>query len=131
MHVLQEIRKRLTQRLDSKATYRLGLIEQEALQRICATLDRKQKESLNAVGWLLYGPRGSGRSWVMACAAVVNALNNPGMTFTIYDHMGSRHLYVDQTFSEVDRILDRLPHQISHKFVLMRKPIHTIRYGRS
>lgn len=131
MHVLEKVKEHLTKGLGEKATYRPDLLEQEALAKIYHSLDPKQQEALNAIGWLLYGPRGSGRSRIMVAVAVINAINNPGMTFTIYDHMGSARLYVDHTFAEVDRVLSSLPHEIRDKFILRRRPIHTIRYGRS
>ena len=129
MHVLQEIRKNLTSRLGGPAVvHRLQKLEQEAINEICSTLDSKQKAVLNPTGWLLYGGRGTGRSWVMACAAIINAINNPDMAFRIYDHISDKHMIVDHTFAMVDRILDRLPSEVRCKFVLRRKPVHTIEY---
>ena len=128
MHVLQEIRKNLTSRLGKPATHRLNEYEQAAVGTVYHTLDGKQKEVLNSTGWLLYGARGSGRSWVMACASIINAINNPNMTFRIYDHISNERIVVDYTFNMVERIIRELPWQVGSKLLIMRKPVHSIEY---
>lgn len=71
-----------------------------------------QEIALPAIEWFFYGARGTGRSYVAAVAAVMEALHNPNEWIEVYDHypMGnnsySRMLMIEQVRKVISSIPD-------------------------
>lgn len=82
-----------------------------------ANFSKEQEGHIDSLKWFFFGPKRSGRTYLVAVLFIDYAINNPGYPVPIIDHFKSDHHY-RAAHDQVCHIIAQFPITIRKRFII-------------